>query len=179
MCNIETEDFGVPTTLNQSAPLKPTIIPSLQYRDIISVVLGDYHYGALTSSGKLLSWGAFSKGALGLGDPVDIEPGQPGGFRTRDEMLAVRDAIYMPFEPPEVREPTEVRFDHMLKSKGKERFVFAAAAAGWHMGALVIDLEVRLVTVLCICTKEAYCLMLAWRGRRGGGVHERHAWCFP
>jgi SCF-associated factor 1 len=37
--------------------------------------------------------------------------------------------------------PTEVRFDHGGK-KRKEMFCFAATAAGWHMGALVIDLEV-------------------------------------
>jgi SCF-associated factor 1 len=37
--------------------------------------------------------------------------------------------------------PTEVRFDHEGK-RDKEMFCFAATAAGWHMGALVIDLEV-------------------------------------
>ncbi|KIP10060.1 hypothetical protein PHLGIDRAFT_28732 [Phlebiopsis gigantea 11061_1 CR5-6] len=140
---IETEDFGAPgPALLGNAPLKPEVPLSLQYRSVISVVLGDYHYGALTSDGTLLSWGAFSKGALGLGDPVDIEPGQPGGFNTREERLAVMDArAHMPFTPPDVREPTAVRFDHMLKSKGRKKFVFAATAAGWHSGALVIDLE--------------------------------------
>ena len=141
---IETEDVGDPTpVLTGNAPLKPAVYPSLQYRSVISVVLGDYHYGALTSDGTLLTWGAFSKGAIGIGDPVDIEPGQPGGFNTREERLAVMDArAHMPFTPY-VQEPTAVRFDHMLKSKGKKKFVFAATAAGWHSGALVIDLEVR------------------------------------
>jgi SCF-associated factor 1 len=37
--------------------------------------------------------------------------------------------------------PTEVRFDHEEK-KRKDMFCFAATAAGWHMGGLVIDLEV-------------------------------------
>lgn len=142
MRHLETDNpNAVPV---DAATLKPTIFPSLQYRDVISVVLGDYHYGALTASGKLLTWGAFSKGALGLGDPLQLEPGVPGGFRTREEKLAVMDArAHMPFTPPDVREPAEVRFDHMLKKKGKERYAFAATAAGWHMGALVIDLEVR------------------------------------
>ncbi|PSR71036.1 hypothetical protein PHLCEN_2v13084 [Hermanssonia centrifuga] len=121
--------------------LKPTMIPYLQYQSVISVVIGDYHYGALTSAGKLLTWGAFSNGALGLGDPTKIEDGQPGGFRTREERLAVMDARgHMPFSPPDVRVPTEVKFDHMEKSK-KEKSCFVATAGGWHTGALVVDLE--------------------------------------
>ncbi|KAI6114811.1 regulator of chromosome condensation 1/beta-lactamase-inhibitor protein II [Pisolithus croceorrhizus] len=117
---------------------RPQVIPSLQDRNVISVVIGDYHYGALTSTGKLLTWGAFSRGALGLGDPTKIEVGEPGGYQ--DEVLR-RSALSHggPF-PPEVTEPTEVRFDHDEKRR-RERFCFAATAAGWHMGALVIDLE--------------------------------------
>ena len=145
MCRMQTTNWGGPTP---QPPLKPTIIPSLQYRGVISVVLGDYHYGALTATGKLLTWGQFSKGALGLGNPVDIEPGQPGGFSTREQMLAGQNALGdVPSTPPDVREPTEVRFDHERKNKGRETYVFAAAAAGWHMGALVIDLEVSAILV--------------------------------
>ena len=51
----------------------------------------------------------------------------------------------MPFTPPDVREPMEVRSDHERKNKGMEAYIFAAAAAGWHMGALVIDLEVSAI----------------------------------
>ncbi|EKM49963.1 uncharacterized protein PHACADRAFT_264421 [Phanerochaete carnosa HHB-10118-sp] len=139
MCRMQTTDEEGPISQQR---LEPTIIPSLQYRGVISVILGDYHYGALTEAGKLLTWGAFSKGALGLGDPVDIEPGQPGGFSTREQRLAMTNAPgHMLATPPDVRDPTEVRFDHKRKNKGKETYVFAAAAAGWHMGALVIDLE--------------------------------------
>ncbi|KAI0078721.1 RCC1/BLIP-II [Panus rudis PR-1116 ss-1] len=120
---------------------KPIIIPSLQYKSVISVVLGDYHYGALTSTGKLYTWGAFSKGALGLGHPKDIEPGQPGGFANDQQRRAViaRGGEIM-VRPPDVNEPTEVRFDHGSKNK-RETFCFAATASGWHTGALVIDLD--------------------------------------
>jgi SCF-associated factor 1 len=31
----------------------PEIVPSLQGRNVISVVLGDYHFGALTARGEL------------------------------------------------------------------------------------------------------------------------------
>ncbi|KAG8838236.1 hypothetical protein FRB91_007737 [Serendipita sp. 411] len=113
----------------------PTIHPSLQNKGVISIVLGDYHYGALLESGKLLSWGAVT--ATGLGDPFKIEPGQPGGFRTKEERNRGLDTYQ---EIPDVSSPTEVRFDHAL-TKSRERFVFGAAASGWHMGALVVDLE--------------------------------------
>lgn len=119
---------------------EPRILPALQNRNVISVVLGDYHFGALTSTGKLLTWGEYSLGALGLGDPTKIEPGQPGGYRTeqqRQHALQWRGG-----NPPAVTEPTEVRFDHEEK-RTRKRFCFAATSAGWHMGALVIDLEVR------------------------------------
>lgn len=117
----------------------PTIIPELQNKSVISVVLGDYHFGALTSSGKLLTWGQYSKGALGLGDPVKLPVGSPGGFtdeQTRDRAERLAFGI-----PPNVTVPTEVRFDYGLKAEGKvERYCFAAAASGWHTSALVIDL---------------------------------------
>jgi SCF-associated factor 1 len=111
----------------------PRVIPSLQNRGVISVVLGDYHFGALLENGKLLTWGA--PGSTGLGDPFKIEPGQPGGFRTLQDR-EMNGFVSL----PDVHVPTEVRFDHGLK-KPRERFAFVAAAAGWHMGAIVVDLE--------------------------------------
>jgi SCF-associated factor 1 len=99
------------------------------------MVLGDYQFGALLENGQLLTWG--QAGAIGLGDPTSIEPGKPGGFRTEQE----RTRSLTSFQSiPNVLEPTEVRFDHDL-AKPRKRFAFAAAAAGWHMGALVVDLE--------------------------------------
>jgi len=123
------------------ADSKPSILPALQNNDVISVVLGDYHYGALTSTGKLLTWGAYSKGSLGLGDPVKLSPGQPGGYRTEESKRAAV-ANGGPF-PPDVSEPAEVSFGHG-EAQREKMFCFAATAAGWHMGALVIDLQVRI-----------------------------------
>ena len=117
----------------------PTIIPELQNRSVISVVLGDYHFGALTSTGKLLTWGPYSKGALGLGDPGELSVGSPGGFANEESRDRARNGRFQ--TPPEVTVPSEVRFDYGLKAKGKvERYCFAAYASGWHTGALVIDL---------------------------------------
>ena len=128
--------------------MPPTIIPELQNRSIISVVhshsypgfLNSSHFSALTSSGKLLTWGEYSEGALGLGDPGKLPAGSPGGYAKEEQRVrALARTYYTP--PPEVTVPTEVRFDHGLRSEGKvERYCFAMAAGGLHMGALVIDL---------------------------------------
>lgn len=119
----------------------PKIIPELQNKSIISVVIGDYHNAALTANGKLLTWGAYSNGALGLGDPLKLEPSTPGGFaNSRDRQVAQERGRIGVAAPPAVDVPTEVRFDHNSK-KPRERFCFTATAAGWHTGALVIDLE--------------------------------------
>lgn len=96
---------------------QPKIIPELQNRSVISIVLGDYHYGALTADGQLLTWGQYSDGALGLGEPI--------GF---------------PLDKP-VASPSPVHFNHGPNPGGR-RFCFAATAAGWHTGALVVCLEV-------------------------------------
>ncbi len=121
---------------------RPRVIPELQHRSVISVVLGDYHYAALTADGKLLTWGAYSNGALGLGDPTQIEIGNPGAFHNEAarQMAISRERG----TPPEVLVPTEVRFDHKRKTP-KDRFCLSATASGWHTGALVIDLEVSLL----------------------------------
>ena len=122
----------------------PTIIPELQGRDVISCVVGDYHYGALTATGKLLTWGAFSKGALGLGDPVEIPAGQPGGYATQEEKnRAFHERWGLRNSPPDVQCPTEVRFVHQERHK-RPKYCLSAAAFGRHMGALVIDLDVCL-----------------------------------
>jgi hypothetical protein len=126
-------------SIDTTAESDPKILPALQNKSVISVVLGDYHNGALTSTGKLLTWGNYSRGALGLGDPTKIQAGTPGGFlteRQREGATRTRRGV-----PPPVDVPTEVRFDHG-STKDRKMFCFAATAAGWHMGALVIDLEV-------------------------------------
>jgi SCF-associated factor 1 len=114
---------------------KPKIIPELQNRGIISVNFGDYHNAALSADGKLYTWGSYSEGALGLGDPSTLPPGTPGGFANQAQLNLSEGT------PPSVTVPTEVRFDHGRK-KPKDRFCFSVTAAGWHTGALVIDLEV-------------------------------------
>ena len=147
--HIEDQPVQAPPTAPPSLrhPLfnhfSPTIIPELQNRDVISVVVGDYHYGALTASGELLTWGAFSWGALGLGDPTTAPPGAPGGFATQaDRDSATHHQWGLGRVPPEVRVPSTVRFDHGER-RARPKFCFAAAACGWHTGALAIDLDVR------------------------------------
>ena len=115
----------------------PVIIPGLQNGSVIPVVSGDSHFGALTSSGKLLTWDRYSHGALGLGDPRMLPARSPGGYVKEDQRLRHRD--HGP--PPGVMIPTEVRFDHRSKAKGRVRtYCFAAAADGYNTAALVVDL---------------------------------------
>ncbi|KAH9847325.1 RCC1/BLIP-II [Lenzites betulinus] len=124
-----------------AASTQPTIIPELQNSAVISVVPGDYHYGALTSTGALLTWGAFSKGALGLGDPTQVELGAPGGYVDAEQLRTSVHARFGVSRPPQdVRVPSAVRFDHG-KGRKREKYCFGATAAGWHTGALVIDLD--------------------------------------
>lgn len=122
---------------------QPKIIPELQNRSVISIVLGDYHYGALTADGQLLTWGEYSQGALGLGMPTDLPLGAPGGYLTESQLIQSKRSQWGPLEPPRVPSPSLVHFNHG-PSPGGRRFCFAATASGWHMGALVVCLEVRI-----------------------------------
>ncbi|KAL7408952.1 regulator of chromosome condensation 1/beta-lactamase-inhibitor protein II [Mrakia frigida] len=91
---------------------EPEVIPELQGKGVIKVAVGDYHFGALTAKGKLLTWGGYSSGALGLG-------------RTRD-----------------VSRPSEVHFGNEDETEdASKKFCFAVAASGWHTGALLVDLN--------------------------------------
>ncbi|KAG8925208.1 hypothetical protein FRC02_009856 [Tulasnella sp. 418] len=120
--------------------IERTIHANLQNQDVILIVLGDYHFGALHGDGKLSTWGSYSKGALGLGDPVKLPVGAPGGFPTKEARDYARDrSYYQSLEPAKVEHPSPVRFD--WDHQGRKRYCFAVAAAGWHMGALVIDLD--------------------------------------
>ncbi|KAG9098211.1 hypothetical protein FS749_004374 [Ceratobasidium sp. UAMH 11750] len=126
--------LGKGDTTSQGAPM---IVPELQNRNVISVVLGDYHYCALTASGELFSWGKYSNGALGLGHP---KPGRGIGLQARLAMLP--PMLHQPPRPPQQQDadvPTRVSFGH--EDGVGDRYVFAVAAAGWHCGALVIDLH--------------------------------------
>lgn len=96
----------------------PQVLQDLQYRKIISVAMGDYHYLALNEDGDLYSWGLESQncGCLGLGDShAFIETSNGNG-----EMVG-RNGF-------KVNNPTKV------KTNGK---VLAIGAAGWQSCAIV------------------------------------------
>jgi len=54
----------------------PNIVKEIQDKGVIKVTFGDYHYGAITSSGNLYVWGTDNSSCLGLGDP--LSPSYPG-----------------------------------------------------------------------------------------------------
>lgn len=116
----------------------PRIKPELQNNSVISVAVGDFHFGVLTSSGKLLMWGQNSKGALGLGDPHEFLASSRGGSAEEEQQTQTHQP------PAEVTVPMEVRFDHYERLKGRgnvERYCFAVIAGEHHTAALVVDLE--------------------------------------
>ncbi|GAB1518091.1 hypothetical protein RhiTH_001150 [Rhizoctonia solani] len=118
-------------------PRSPKIIPELQNRGVISVVLGDYHYCALTSNGELFSWGKYSNGALGLGSPrSSIDYTTPTQIHAP---LLMPHTHHAQPRPQDAEVPTQVHFHH--EDNVRDRYVFAVAASGWHCGALVIDLH--------------------------------------
>ncbi|CAO3596202.1 unnamed protein product [Absidia cylindrospora] len=73
------------------------------------VSFGDYHFGALTNQGDLLTWGAFSAGALGHGDPEDGQDDEDSHKETPQKVAAFKDM-----------------------------YVFAIGFGGWHSGVLAI-----------------------------------------
>lgn len=118
----------------------PRIKPELQNRSVISVAIGDFHFGVLSSSGKLLMWGQNSKGALGLGDPHEFlaSSSSRGGPAGEEQQVQAHQPQTV------VTVPTEVRFDHYERLEGRggvERYCFAVIAGEHHTAALVVDLE--------------------------------------
>lgn len=55
----------------------PSVKSELQGTGVIKISVGDWHYGALTTSGKVLTWGQWSQGALGIWDSLPVAPPQP------------------------------------------------------------------------------------------------------
>ena len=126
------------------------IIPELQYSSIITVAMGDFHCIALTSDGRLFSWGSYMNGGLGLGDPLELPVGAPGGFSTLHGLESARAGLSASV-PSTVVKPAEVRFDHGDKDKSKgKRFCISATAGERHSGALVFDLPPEVRSFLCL-----------------------------
>lgn len=67
--------------LGQAREDSPVVVPELQARGVIKVSMGDYHFGALTEAGQVLTWGSFAKGALGNWKSPwsEVEPAAAGG----------------------------------------------------------------------------------------------------
>ncbi|KAG8898713.1 hypothetical protein FRB99_007198 [Tulasnella sp. 403] len=123
---------GTKTTPNGILSFPSTVVTSLLEKSIKSVSLGDYHAVALSTSGQLMSWGQYSNGALGLGDPASLPVGAPGGHTT-EEAKASQNRI----TPPDVNEPAEVQFGS--SDEEEQPVVVLAAAGGWHTAALVVN----------------------------------------
>lgn len=90
------------------------------------VECGDYHFGALTASGELFTFGGYSNGALGLGvENTRLSPALRG---TMDRSVTVpsRVSFLDPARPNASSQPDE--------------YCFNLAMAGWASGALCVNL---------------------------------------
>ncbi|RLV89077.1 SCF-associated factor 1 [Spathaspora sp. JA1] len=69
----------------------PKVIPELQGQNIKTLVIGDYHYMALTNEGNILSWGRESStcGCLGLGMFNTVAEENPNSARLESGALVV------------------------------------------------------------------------------------------
>ena len=123
---------------------EPKIIPN--YRIALSFLSWrlspwcPHRRGTTAYMGTVL-YGPYCHGALGLGVPTDLPLGTPGGYLAEAQLFRSRLSEWGPLEPPKVTSPSPVHFNHGEKPGGR-RFCFAATAAGWHTGALVVCLEV-------------------------------------
>lgn len=145
----EVEDTLV--LLGTPDSVQPEMVPELQARGVIKVVMGDYHYGALTQQGEILTWGAFSKGALGnwpapwhLGsgtpDRTEVAEGDRGWLGNLVPMPRMLRGSRAPRQAAragqdEVHDPTPIAIH---PRRGAMPFAFDLAFAGWHSSALAM-----------------------------------------
>ncbi|ORE09933.1 RCC1/BLIP-II protein [Rhizopus microsporus var. microsporus] len=54
-------------SIHSTQDSEPRRLPGLDHKQVCKVSFGDYHYGALTSKGEIMTWGNYSSGALGHG----------------------------------------------------------------------------------------------------------------
>jgi SCF-associated factor 1 len=67
----DPHNVGIVILGNKDQLSQPIIVADLQGIGVIKVSHGDYHSGALTSDGRVLSWGKQSNGALGTWDSTE------------------------------------------------------------------------------------------------------------
>lgn len=113
------------------------ILPNIPIK---SLIIGDSHFGILASDGRLFTWGQFSRGQLGHGDPRDVAQHLPQRHTPWDPW-SNWDMVANPGEPPYVTAPTVVRFDYGCTT-WRRRFCVGAAAGGSQSAALVYTIDV-------------------------------------
>ncbi|KAI0259677.1 RCC1/BLIP-II [Gloeopeniophorella convolvens] len=120
---------------------RPRVVRGLQNRGVTAVTMGDDHWAALTASGEVLTWGSYMRGALGLGQPLALPIGAPGGYRTKSVLDSARRNRYM-VGPPAVAEPAgPVQFNTGGTTDApRQMFCIALTASGWHTGTLVVSM---------------------------------------
>lgn len=89
---------------------------------------GDYHFGALTANGELLTFGSYSNGALGLGLDNNRLDAEARRGQTREVTIPQKVA----FLDPQLLQQNSAKEDE---------FCFNISMAGWTSGALCVNLS--------------------------------------
>ena len=153
---------------NVTSDKAPQVIPELQGIGVIKIVQGDYTFGALTSNGRLRTWGQYSAGALGLGHPSLLNtplthPSLRSPAPTPPAQSSSESNLYplpqitprLPIAPvihyrasEVVEKPTVVLFGkeaapvegQQENSRNTGKFVVNATMSGWHAAAIAVEL---------------------------------------
>ena len=156
-----------------TAEKAPQVIPELQGIGVIKIVQGDYSFGALTSDGRLRTWGQYSGGALGLGHPSLLNtplthpslrspaPTPPVQSSSQSNLfplpqitprLPIAPVIHYR-SPDSVAKPTVVLFGKEPspiegnaaepENRTSGKFVVSATMSGFHTAAIAVELGER------------------------------------
>ncbi|PVH16116.1 uncharacterized protein CXQ87_003980 [Candidozyma duobushaemuli] len=112
-----TDDGSIVIGKKQEHSFSMEVPRKLQNESIVDIVVGDYHYLAITKNGDLLSWGleSQSNGCLGLGSETDT-----GVMQEEGTSLRVVDPTVVP------KQNTNGQW-------------LRIAAAGWHSCAVYVN----------------------------------------
>jgi len=111
----------------------PTMVAGLEAYTIVDVAFGDWHYLALTDTGKVLSWGTESRtcGCLGLGRPDVAKEKGLNLVNVYDGVLDTAQVVSFDHPHPEDE----------ARDGGTTEYAYKIAAAGWFSCALVAVME--------------------------------------
>ncbi|UZJ52718.1 hypothetical protein CBS101457_002038 [Exobasidium rhododendri] len=120
---------GIVILGNRNDVGKAIVIPELQGIQVIKVAHGDWHHGALTLDGRVVTWGARSNGALGTWDSIPVADNAPSTLhiaRAADHQSTMpigRNSIHMRQGLRQGRLPTPISAEAVQQEQDLNREV--------------------------------------------------------